>query len=316
MSLAPPAKYRPFLSGKHAVSPGLKPLKTDFGNGWVDRCIFQIDQNYSQFGQNKQACRRENIAKYYQQSGESAQTLRVIHQFIAQQLAAEYPNSFIYQYAQNVNQLQNHLRNTTLRWSAEEKLLSDNKYHSVLDALADQVPEDLAVWQLSDQCDYVSTIHLCAPNHWAPAEKVGKPFSAIHEPVAGMDKLRKSYRPMLSSLLQPKTWVRFAWGLSTDNRLNHHPEPPPDWNETDWRGRSFDPANPILFVRIERQTLTGFPRVNAVLFTIRTYFTDVKDFAASEKQALIEALNSMSEVTLRYKGLLNDKDKIIHYLSR
>ncbi len=316
MLLATPATYLPFLSGKYSVSPGLKSLEVDFGNGSIDQRIFQIDRDYSRFMQNKQACRKEGIAKYYHQSDELAQTLRAINQSIAQQLVSEYPSYFSYQHSQGVSELKNHLRDTVVRWNAQEQLLGNNQYQSAFGALAGQVPEDLAVWQLSDQRDYLSTIHLCAPNHWAPAEKVGQPFSAIHEPVAGMDKLRGNYRPMLSSLLQPKTRVRLAWGLSTDDRLNHHPEPPPDWNSEGWMGRSFDTDNPKLFVRVERQTLTGFPEVNAVLFTIRTYFTDVRDLVTSERQALIKALNSMSEATLRYKGLLNDRDKVAQWLGQ
>ncbi len=310
-----PARYTPFLSGKYSVSPGLKSVSTDFGNGSADQRIFQIDRDYFRFMQNKQACRRENIDKYYQREGESAGTLQVINQFIANQLAIEYPNYFAYQHSYGVSQLNNYLREKTICWNTDQKLLEASEYLSVFDALADQIPEDLAVWQLSDQGDYLSTVHLCAPSHWAPTEKVGKPFSMVHEPVAGMDKLRKNYQPMLSSLLQPKTWVRFAWGLSTDDRLNHHPEPPLDQNKKNWRGRSFDPIDPTLFVRVERQTLTGFPEVNAVLFTIRTYFMDVKGLITSERQALADVLDSMSEATLRYKGLLIDKAKIIKWLS-
>ncbi|MEO0333574.1 MAG: heme-dependent oxidative N-demethylase subunit alpha family protein, partial [Bacteroidota bacterium] len=262
-----PAKYLPFHSGKYSVSPGLKSIETDFGNGSADHHIFQIDRDYLRFVQNKQACRRENIAKYYQRKRESSGTLQVINQFIAKQLAAEYPNYFAYQYSNEISQLNNYLRDKTVRWNTDQKLLEESEYQSVFDALADQIPEDLAIWQCSDQDDYISTIHLCAPNHWLPAEKIGKPFSMIHGPVAGMDKLRKNYRPMLSSLLQPKTWVRFAWGLSTDDWLNHHPEPPPQHSKEDWQGRSFNPTNSKLFVRVERQTLTGFPEVNAILFT-------------------------------------------------
>ena len=316
MRLARPAKYLPFSSGKYSVSPGLKSLKTDFGNGVTDQRIFQIDQEYLQFVQNKQTCRVEDIAKYYRRSNESAQTLEAVNHFIAHRLASEYPDYFGFQEELGSFQIKNSLRDITLRWKANGKLVGSTNYQSVFDALADQIPEDVAVWQLADQRDYVSTIHLCAPNHWAPAEKVGKPFSAIHAPVAGMDKLRKNYRPMLFSLLKSKTRVRFAWGLSTDDRLNHHPEPPTGWNEKNWRGRAFDPANPKLFVRAERQTLTGFPVVNAVLFTIRTYFTDVEGLMTSERQALIKALKSMSEATLSYKGLLADKDRVIRWLGQ
>lgn len=149
MLLATLAKYLPFLSSKYSVSPGLKSLETDFGNRLVDQRIFQIDRDYSRFMQNKQACRKEDITKYYRQSNELVQTLHRINQSIAQRLAVEYPNYFTDQHAHGVSQLKNHLRDTLIRWSVEEGLLLETNYQSVFDALVDQVPEDLAIWQLS-----------------------------------------------------------------------------------------------------------------------------------------------------------------------
>jgi hypothetical protein len=66
--------------------------------------------------------------------------------------------------------------------------------------------------------------------------------------------------------------VRFAWGLSTDTPLNHHPEPPMNILPLQWQGRNFDPNNPRLYLRIERQVIWGLPKYEAVLFVIRTYF--------------------------------------------
>jgi hypothetical protein len=109
--------------------------------------------------------------------------------------------------------------------------------------------------------------------------------------------------------------VRFAWGLSTDMRLNHHPEAPADHDPLDWEGRAFDPAKPKLFVRTERQTLTGVPQVQAVLFTIRTYFEDVQSLTQAQQNQLHDAIESMSHDTLRYKGLHADKEKLLNFLA-
>ncbi|MEM9671780.1 MAG: DUF3445 domain-containing protein [Bacteroidota bacterium] len=313
--LPKPAIYRPFLSGKYSVAPGLHALETDFGNGSADQHIFQLDEQYSHFRDNKDSCRREGIEKYYVRARVSATTQIEISRFIAQRLATEYPDYFIFSESENRCQLTNRLTGIQLQWNKEDNRLENLGYLSVLDALADQVPEDLAIWQKTDRGDYISTIHLCAPNHWSPAEKVGKPFSLVHQPVAEMEKLRQRYQLMLDSLLRPKTWVRFAWGLSTDQRLNHHPEPPSGMLEAEWKGRSFNRKNPKLFVRIERQTLTGFPETQAVLFTIRTYFTDTRKLQKNELLALIEAVQSMSEASLRYKGLLASRDQIIDWLT-
>ena len=286
----------------------------NFGKSPADRRIFQLDREYPRFIENKEDCRREGIEKYYVRAREHPETIRTITRFMAERLTEEYPEYFVLRKSGAVCELTNRLRSLTLRWTIEGVLLDTSSYTSLFDALADQVPEDLAVWQAGDGEDYLSTIHLCAPNHWAPAEKVGKPFSLVHEPVAGMEALRRRYQPMLRSLLRPDTWVRFAWGLSTDTRLNHHPEAPDGVAYPDWAGRVFDPAHPQLFVRVERQTLTGFPEVKAVLFTIRTYFEEVRYLSPPEQQALLRAIQSMSEASLRYKGLYRDQKQVLDWL--
>jgi hypothetical protein len=289
-------------------------LGTDFGNGPADERVFQLDEKYDHFRKNKKSCRREGIEKYYVRARESAKAQIEISRFIAHRLATEYPEYFHLIEKGKYYELTNRLTETQLQWNCDKTGLINPGYLSVLDALSDQVPEDLAIWQKNHQGDYISTIHLCAPNHWSPNEKVGKPFSLVHHPVAEMEKLRQRYQPMLNALLKPETWVRFAWGLSTDQRLNHHPDPPPGAEEAERKGRSFESKKPRLYVRTERQTLSGFPEVQAVLFTIRTYFTDVCELTAIELAELTKAIKSMSEASLRYKGLLADRDKIIAWL--
>ena len=296
------------------MAPGLHSLQTNFGNGPADQRIFQLDEEYDQHRHNKEVCRREGIEKYYVRAVESPKTQIEISRFIAQLLSTDYPEYFVYSESGSYCHFANQLTENRLQWEKESAELIHPEYLSVLDALADQVPEDIAIWQKTGEEDYISTIHLCSPNHWSPKDKVGKPFSLIHQPVAEMEKLRARYQPMLNALVRSKTQVRFAWGISTDQRLNHHPEPPLETGESEWVGRSFNPNNPKLFVRTERQTLTGFPAVQSVLFTIRTYFTDVLELSATELLALIEAIKTMSEASLRYKGLYADRDQIIAWL--
>jgi hypothetical protein len=111
------------------------------------------------------------------------------------------------------------------------------------------------------------------------------------------------YLKMLESLVQKGPFTRFAWGIATDNRLNHHPIAPPDWDAKDWQGRTIGLHNPELYVRVERQNLIGLSAVNAFIFTIRTYFYPVADLTRMEQKALLGAVESMSEKALAYKGL-------------
>lgn len=306
--------YYPFANGQYTTAPGLHKLGTDFGNGKADQVIFQLDEEYPLYWQNKVNCRKENIHKYYQRMHEQTATLDTINQFILQQLLVSYPQHFHLEQTKDVSYFTNHLVGKTFSFNTHQQLTDQKDYTSLLDALVSQVPEDVAVWQMEEEQDYLSTIHLCAPNHWSPEDKIGKPFSAVHEPVADMEVLRARYQPMLKRLIQGGSYVRFAWGLGTDTRLNHHPEPPPDIDKMQWQGRQFDPDHPELYVRVERQTLTGFPEVQAVLFTIRTYFINVVQLSQEQRAALQQALCSMSEDALRYKGLYEQHDQIIRWI--
>jgi hypothetical protein len=103
--------------------------------------------------------------------------------------------------------------------------------------------------------------------------------------------------------------VRFAWGVTFDDELNHHPD----------RARApFDPAKPCAFVRVERQTIWGMPHLDAALFTIRTYLYDVATLArdAELRQALLSALRSMSAESRVYKGLSDRFSNLIAWIGQ
>ena len=60
------ASYFPIVNGKYDVGRGSFPFGTDFGNGYKDKNIFQIDSNFDFYRQNKMLSRKENLEKYYQ----------------------------------------------------------------------------------------------------------------------------------------------------------------------------------------------------------------------------------------------------------
>ena len=99
------------------------------------------------------------------------------------------------------------------------------------------MPEDVVICQLAPEQDWLAAIHLCAPNHWAAHDKIGKPFNVVHGNIPGMEKINQHYFKMLELLVQKGPFTRFAWGLATDNRLNHHPEPPLGFDPILWQGR-------------------------------------------------------------------------------
>lgn len=293
-------KYLPFLNGTYSTAPGLLPIARQ--EIAADQLIFQIDEQYNSYRANKTDCRAEDIRKYYLEHDYAPSTRRVINNWLVKQLVQEYPGQFDLAITGDNSIFINLQSGEIIQWDTESQVLAGSAYLSLFDALANQVQEDLAVCQLQETRDWLAAIHLCAPNHWAAGDKVGKPFDSIHAPVPGMEKTINGYFKMLQSLVVKGPFTRFAWGISTDQQLNHHPVPPPGITAKEWQGRMID-DQAELFIRTERQNLVGFPKENAFLFTIRTYFYPVDALTAFEKTALWSAVRSMSPASLAYKGL-------------
>lgn len=302
-------RYLPFLSGIYSTAPGLVSTTRAEGH---DALIFQIDDAYALYLNNKKDCRQENIHKYYCEALLQPESMRCVNQYLVKQFAQEHPQQF------NVKYTDRHFVNNTTReefwWNEDWLSIKGNSYESLFDALCCQVQEDIAVVQLSNDDDWVTAIHLCSPNHWAPEDKIGKPFSAVHTPVPGMEKTLQHYRKMLESVIHASTpFTRFAWGIATDTRLNHHPAAPPDKDIFSWQGRIHHENNGW-FIRTERQNLVGLAETNAFLFTIRTYFYRVDELSQQEKKLLLKALHSMSPEALQYKGLTGSMSLLEEFL--
>lgn len=319
------ACYFPIQNGRYEVKPGMMSLDTDFGNQ-ADNKLFQLDSNFDRYRQVKLAARQSCLSKYYQTFNYNNLVAKAVAQLIINRLIQEYPQYF--HLVDNGEKLVFHCQLTKeilyLNKNFElEKYESPDKITygncpALLDALATQIQSDIVVISRNEDGDnWMSAIHLCYPNHWAAEEKIGKDFAAVHTPVAGIEKINQRAKAIVNTMIARKPMVRFAWGLSTDTRLNHHPQPPNHIASKEWQGRNFDKENPRLFIRIERQVMWGLPEYDAAIFTIRTYFRDCREIKkdAELNNKLISAIESMTPESLIYKGLVESKDDILAWLS-
>lgn len=319
------AYYFPLETGKYEVKPGLMPLGTDLGNGEADQRVFQIDQQFAHYRQVKLLARAEQLDKYYQTWQYSDTVAGAIAHLLITRLQQEFPHSFNLEATGDRLTLHNRLTDETLSFDPEGHLQEvsigsdriDPPYVSALDALALQVQEDLAVICRNGYQNWLAAVHLCHPNHWAAVDKVGQEFTVVHAPVAGMEKINRRSEAIVHTMITRPPMVRFGWGISTDTRLNHHPQSPPGIPSEIWQGRQFDIHAPRLYMRLERQVLWGLPQVGACLFTIRTYFRDCHLLKQQprERAMLLSALQSMPLDSLNYKGLANNQTAIFDWLS-
>lgn len=267
---------RPWRNGKFIITAGLKPLE--------DRAIFLPEENEEKYLLNKLACRRESLAKHYP-------------------MPVDLTSEEMELTARTLRTLITHKRLKRLTDARDE-----------IDEIISQVPEDFAIWKMDGDREWLALIHLSSPNHWDARTKNGKSFFDSHKPIPYIDMISKAAPKMFEQIQKRGAVERFAWGVATDNRLNHHPEAPPGISLEDWKGRSFDRMNPKLFIRVERQTL--FPITEKLIgFTIKTSFADVSSLSHDDLLLVSQCIEGMDAEILKYKGLLDDRDPILNWIS-
>jgi hypothetical protein len=315
--LPPALDYFPVQSGPFEFRTGLRVLKPE-PTSPTER-IFQIDNQWSHYRAEKLAARGERLDKYVcQHQLTSAVTARAVR-YLINQLHREYPNCFELKQQHEQTTLHCHISGETLRFNSQLELISSDSqtsppYAHALDALCSQIQEDLAITEIKEGEDAVTFLHLCLPNYWAAEEKIGHSFINAHMPVPGMERINRQADALLTMLMQRGPFERFTWGLTTDARLNHHPAAPLGVAPEQWQGRSFNSAQPQLWLRSERQITIALPEVNSFIFTIRTYLRDINTLNSTELHTLINAINTMPASVQHYKGIAAQRLEIVEYL--
>lgn len=322
------ARYFPVRAGAYVMKAGLARLGTPFGNGASDERLLQLDRTWPRYRDNKLRARAESLDKYYCAVPDLDATVpRAVSGLLIDTLATDYPLHFQRERrADGAQVLHCALTGEALEFDAQLRLRNcqppsaqsrlQPPYRDTLDALACQIQEDLAIVSTDPAGQgRVLLLHLCAPNHWGAADRIGKSFDDAHRPVPQFQRIARHAPRLLDNLRDAGPYVRFAWGLATDARLNHHPQPPADCEDRDaWHGRSFDVNDPQLWLRVERQALRGVPSARCFVFAIRTYFTDVRDLATQQRRVLADAVRQMDPEIARYKGLLGQQQAIAQWL--
>jgi hypothetical protein len=314
--LPPPAKYFPFESGVYDVRPGLRAMGYDFGNRAADGRLFQVDAEFSAYRSAKLEARREELGRHVLVDGDS-DTMGAVTRWMVERLVAEHPLLFSLSGEATIQRLHCQLTGEVLCFDEAWRLLNDGvrsdvqpMYVSAWDALACQVQEDFAITTMSGPANRIAALHVCLPSHWRPEEKLGLDFAAVHAPVPGMEVFSREQEKFVRKMVGATGGlVRFVWGLQWTDQLNRHPARcSPE--------ERFDPDRPRAFVRVERQTIWGLPESNASLFAIRPYLMDAREIQCDRTRAiaLAAAIRSMSEESLRYKGMLQDRERFVEWL--
>ena len=139
------------------------------------------------------------------------------------------------------------------------------------------VQEDLCILQAQGGEHVLTGAVLCFPASWTLAEKIGRPMTGIHAPVAHYtpDMARRVQR--LFDAIRPEQALWRMNALVYDDPELFQPRP---------EGTARPRPTQRLYLRSERQCLLRLPRTGAVVFTIHTYLVRLEDLAPEARDAL------------------------------
>jgi hypothetical protein len=144
------------------------------------------------------------------------------------------------------------------------------------------VQQDLCLMQ-SNGTEYdLTAAILCFPASWTLAQKIGRPMTGIHQPVAIYDEALAARVHRLLTAIRPDQPLWRMNFFTYDDFMLHHARVEGDWRRQP-TGRSY--------VRCERQTLLRLPQTQAVLFAIHTIVVDARQISADDYAALHAAMH-------------------------
>ena len=168
--------------------------------------------------------------------------------------------------------------------------------------------EDFALVDGSD--GRLPWLAVALPSHWAPEDKIGRHFAAVHAPVADGELLRKAGDSLLRLVSGAERWERFVWNVTDQPRLHAHPArlDPRRWLHT---------AVADAWWRTERQTFLPVPGQTQAVFTIHVEVQRLADAITTPARAaaLHAAVASMSDAVLAYRGLTSVREPLLAWLA-
>jgi hypothetical protein len=176
------------------------------------------------------------------------------------------------------------------------------------------VQEDLCLIHNCDRGPVLTAATLCFPSRWRLDEKIGKPLSAVHEPVPlYADRLAGPVDRFMRHLKPDHIVSRLNWSLLDDPALF---QPSGKWRIE--AATEITPANAgsRVFLRVERQTLRRLPVSGAVLFGIKVHVYTLERVIDGPERAseLAEAVQALPEEIQHYKSILPFKQALLAWL--
>lgn len=142
------------------------------------------------------------------------------------------------------------------------------------------VQEDLCLMEKRGEESVLTGAILCFPASWTLGQKIGRPMTGIHAPVAQYDAdLARRVQRLFDMVREGAPMERYN-ALVYDDPTLHQPR-----LEAEHRPRPVE----RIYLRSERQVVMRLPVTGAVVFSIHTYIVPMTALDAAAREGLVKA---------------------------
>lgn len=291
-----PPRFVPYAKGRFQLSLGIKEIDEA---GWID-----VDRHYAAHMAEKARLLQHRHGEVFDAlPGSEPAQAECLERLLAH-LAARHPEI--------IEMSDRHVR--TL-WDGSVLDLDDFA-SAPLDLAGRLVQEDLCLMEPHADGHRLIAASLCFPARWRLAEKLGRPMSAIHDPVPDFNaRLNRPVERFFSGIGDGQFYMRLNWSVLDDPAL---------FQSTGHGRAGFDPSitpdtvAQRLHIRIERQTFRRLPETGVLVFGIKTIVDPITVVADSPDlaAAMLGSLRTMPGDMRAYKSMAPFSDALEAWLAR
>lgn len=276
-------RFAPYEKGRFQLTLGIKRLAMA---DWID-----IDHHHAEHMAEKKRLLTDRHGDVFDALAGSLEAQSECLDLLLRHLSVHHPET-----------VASDGRNVVTRWDGATLDRADFA-GSPLDMAGRLVQEDLCLMAPGDDGHRLIAASLCFPARWRLADKIGRPMTAIHEPVPGFnDRLSRPVERFFDGIEADQLYMRLNWSILDDPALF----------QASGHGRSeVDPTitpetvGARAHIRIERQTFRRLPATGVLVFGIKTIvdpivsIEDRPDLVA----AMLGSLRTMPQDMRAYKSM-------------
>ena len=295
--------YRPYRWAAADFQVGLRPIRP---SQWI-----LIDSAHQAIMREK----RERLAAfptlYYRTLPDSLAAQQELRERVIAHVVTDYPQHFE--------------RTGSLVRSRVTGVECDLTDHSTepLRQLSDLIEEDFMLIQEVDGAPRITAASNAYSSSGRLVASVGRDIAWAHQPVPGLTlKLGSRINRVLDSVHTATPCERFNWQLTPMSTIFFPHDDPHAANAAAMHGicRSLcenpERAGELLWIRVERQTLSRLPDSRAVAFSLHTYSDPLSSLRADVEsvRAMLALLRAYSEERWKYSEMDIVREPVIAWL--